>query len=208
MEIDEEFSSENKFFGYFDTWISESLQVSRPAYFVFAKDTLFVDFPFCKMSETGDLLAEFGPWGLGRSYSALTYHNVFAYGPLLADPDGTLHLLRMIASMAAEREFSILGERKFVKKTSESKETPETNADTNVAKNLSAMNRDAIDKQYGIALTDNQWRIIQAEITDKDDWEDTDEIIQDVCQNLASYEQEYAWWEDKVAQAQANKNKN
>lgn len=59
------------------------------------------------------------------------------------------------------------------------------------------MNRQDIDKQYGITLTDNQWRILQAEVADKDDWEDTDEIIQDVCQNLASYEQEYDWWENR-----------
>lgn len=59
------------------------------------------------------------------------------------------------------------------------------------------MNRQDIDKQYNITLTDNQWRIIQAEVADKEDWEDADEIIQDVCENLASYEQEYDWWENR-----------
>jgi hypothetical protein len=68
------------------------------------------------------------------------------------------------------------------------------------------MNRQDIDKQYDIALTDNQWRIIQAEITDKDDDEIDSEIIEDVVSNLDSYEKEYAWWENQVAQAQAKKN--
>jgi hypothetical protein len=67
------------------------------------------------------------------------------------------------------------------------------------------MNRKDIDKQYDITLTDNQWRIIQAEITDKDEWEDNDEIIADVVSNLENYEAEYAWWEDRVAQAQKQK---
>jgi hypothetical protein len=136
LDIDNRFSSEDKFFGYMDLWIDGGLLVARPVYFVFAKKSIFVDFPFCQVEETGDLVAELGPWGLGKVHSALTYHNVFAYGPLLADPDGTLYLLEMIGSMAAEREFSILGERKFLKEASHSNETPETTPDLTVAKNL------------------------------------------------------------------------
>ena len=57
------------------------------------------------------------------------------------------------------------------------------------------MNRQQIEADYKITLTDNQWRILQAEVAEKEDWEDTDGVIQDVCDNIVSYEQEYAWWE-------------
>lgn len=67
------------------------------------------------------------------------------------------------------------------------------------------MNRQEIDKQYGITLTDNQWRIIQAEITDKEDDESDEQVVDDSIANLEYLEAEYAWWEDKVAQAQEAK---
>lgn len=67
------------------------------------------------------------------------------------------------------------------------------------------MNRKEIDKQYGITLTDNQWRIIQAEITDKEDDESDEQVVDDSIANLEYLEAEYAWWEDKVAQAQEAK---
>ena len=68
------------------------------------------------------------------------------------------------------------------------------------------MNRQDIDKQYGITLTDNQWRIIQAEITDKEDDETDEQVIDDSIANLEYLEAEYAWWENLVSEAQANKN--
>lgn len=58
------------------------------------------------------------------------------------------------------------------------------------------MNRQQIEADYNISLTDNQWRILQAEVDEKEDWEDTDGVIQDVCDNIISYEQEYEWWEN------------
>lgn len=58
------------------------------------------------------------------------------------------------------------------------------------------MNRQDIEIKYNITLTDNQWRIIEAEVSDKDDWEDDNEIIDDIVSNLKSYEDEYAWWEN------------
>jgi hypothetical protein len=64
------------------------------------------------------------------------------------------------------------------------------------------MNRQEIDKQYGVSLSDSQWRIIQAELTDKDDDEIDTEIVEDVITNLDHYEAEYAWWEDLLAKAQ------
>ena len=68
------------------------------------------------------------------------------------------------------------------------------------------MNRQDIDSQYGIVLTDNQWRIIQAEIADKEDDETDDQVVDDSIANLEFLEAEYAWWENLVSEAQANKN--
>lgn len=68
--------------------------------------------------------------------------------------------------------------------------------------------RQQIEGKYKVLFTENQWRIILAEVTDKED-DDTDEqVIDDAIANLAGLEAEYAWWENEVAEAQANKDTN
>ena len=68
--------------------------------------------------------------------------------------------------------------------------------------------RQQIEGKYKVLFTENQWRIILAEVTDKED-DDTDEqVIDDAIANLAGLEAEYAWWENEMAEAQANKDTN
>ena len=63
------------------------------------------------------------------------------------------------------------------------------------------MNRQDIDSQYSVTLTDNQWRILQQEVAGKDDNETAEEVILDVITNLADYESEHAWWESELDKA-------
>lgn len=63
------------------------------------------------------------------------------------------------------------------------------------------MNRQDIDSQYSVTLTDNQWRILQQEVAGKDDNETAEEVILDVITNLADYEEEHAWWDSELAKA-------
>ena len=63
------------------------------------------------------------------------------------------------------------------------------------------MNRQDIDSQYSVTLTDNQWRILQQEVAGKDDNETAEEVILDVITNLADYEAEHAWWESELDKA-------
>lgn len=63
------------------------------------------------------------------------------------------------------------------------------------------MDRQTIEQQYGITLTDNQWRIVQAEVAERDDDETDDYVISDVVSNITAYEAEYAWWEAELEKA-------
>jgi hypothetical protein len=54
--------------------------------------------------------------------------------------------------------------------------------------------RDDLNERFSITLTDNQWSIILAEVSERDPDEDGWLVIEDVCQNLESYEQEYSAW--------------
>lgn len=63
------------------------------------------------------------------------------------------------------------------------------------------MDRQTIEQQYGITLTDNQWRIVQAEVAERDDDETDDYVISDVVSNITAYETEYAWWEAELEKA-------
>jgi uncharacterized protein YpuA (DUF1002 family) len=67
------------------------------------------------------------------------------------------------------------------------------------------MNRQEIESKYNFTLTDNQFRIIQAEITDKEIADTDSQVVDDSMANLAYLEAEYAWWENQVALAQAEK---
>ncbi len=48
-----------------------------------------------------------------------------------------------------------------------------------------------------ISLTDNQWRIVKAEVVGSDYDEELWEIIEDVVDNIDDYEKEYEWWENE-----------
>lgn len=65
------------------------------------------------------------------------------------------------------------------------------------------MNRQEIESQYSVTLTDNQWRILLSEVENKDDNETTDEVVLDVVTNIVSYEQEHQWWETQLAKAES-----
>lgn len=55
--------------------------------------------------------------------------------------------------------------------------------------------RDDLDSRFNITLTDKQWAIVLAEVSERDNDEDGWVVIEDVCRNLESYEQEYDWWD-------------
>jgi hypothetical protein len=59
--------------------------------------------------------------------------------------------------------------------------------------------RDDLNERFSITLTDNQWSIILAEVSERDPDEDGWLVIEDVCQNLESYEQEYSAWNHSIA---------
>ena len=59
------------------------------------------------------------------------------------------------------------------------------------------MKKRDVEIQFGLALTANQWRIIQQELADKDPDESIEEVLADVCRNLESYESEYEMWEGR-----------
>jgi len=47
---------------------------------------------------------------------------------------------------------------------------------------------------YDRKLTDRQWEILQEEIAGKEEWESIDEIVEEVMENLESYEDEHNSW--------------
>jgi hypothetical protein len=54
--------------------------------------------------------------------------------------------------------------------------------------------REDLNYKYDIDLTDSQWEMIQEEVANRSEDEDGWAVIEDVCLNLESYEQEYLDW--------------
>ena len=65
---------------------------------------------------------------------------------------------------------------------------------------MSDYSREEVEELYKVKLTDRQWEILQEEVEGKEDWEDTwVDVIDDVIENLKSYEEEHGWWDSMVS---------
>jgi hypothetical protein len=66
---------------------------------------------------------------------------------------------------------------------------------------IDTVKKEQIEKQYGVTLTDNQYKTILWEIEIKeDDEDDDDDVIADVLDDLEWHEQDYMWWQKRLSE--------
>jgi hypothetical protein len=65
---------------------------------------------------------------------------------------------------------------------------------------IDTVKKEQIEKQYGVTLTDTQWKTILWVLELKEDDEDDDDVIADVLDDLEWHEQDYMWWQKRLSE--------
>lgn len=65
------------------------------------------------------------------------------------------------------------------------------------------MNKQEVESTYGVSLTDTQWETILWELEIKEDGEDDDDVVAEVLDDLDWHEQDYLWWQKRLAEISA-----